>query len=86
MRPDVLGPVTGPRPPWGAPRVDPARYGYCVKEYQLRGVAACYEAVAERSGGEVEVEEVGAAAYHTRLLVIRPEHPARFNHTVLLNW
>jgi hypothetical protein len=66
--------------------VDPAAYGYCIEEYQLRGVAACYEQVNEAHGGRVEVEELGSAPYHTRLLVIRPEDPARFNHTVLLNW
>jgi hypothetical protein len=42
--------------------------------------------VTEHPGGRVEVEELGAAAYHTRLLVVRPEDPERFNHTVLLNW
>jgi hypothetical protein len=82
----VLGPITGTRPPWGVPRVNPAAVGYRVEEYQLRGVAACYEQVTEPSGGRVEVEQLGSAAYHTRLLVIRPADPARFNHTVLLNW
>jgi hypothetical protein len=86
MQPEVLGPVSGARPPWGAPRVDPGVFGYCVEEYQLRGVAGCYEQLSDHPGGRVEVEELGTAAYHTRLLVVRPKDPARFNHTVLLNW
>jgi Alpha/beta hydrolase domain len=83
---EVLGPISGSRPPWGAPRVDPTPLGYCVEEYQLRGVAACYEQMTEPVGGRVEVEELGTAPYLTRLLVIRPKDPERFNHTVLLNW
>ena len=32
------------------------------------------------------MEEAGTAPYRTRVLVMRPKDPARFNHTVLLNW
>lgn len=86
VQPEVLGPVTGSRPAWGIPRVDPAAFGYTVQEYQLSGVAACYQIVTHHPAGEIEVEELGTAPYRTRLLVIRPADPTRFNHTVLLNW
>ena len=49
-------------------------------------MAACYEVVSDHPGAKVEVEECGTAPYRTRLLVVRPVDPARFNHTVLLNW
>jgi hypothetical protein len=84
--PDVQGPVNGSRSPWGVPRVDPAAFGYRVEEYQLSGVAACYQQSTDHQAGQVEVEELGTAPYRTRLLVIRPEDPTQFNHTVLLNW
>jgi hypothetical protein len=85
-QPEVLGPIKATRPPWGVPRVDPAALGYIVEEYQLCGVAACYEVVADQAGSNVEVKVMGTAPYHTRLLVMRPADPERFNHTVLLNW
>ncbi len=84
--PEVLGPIAGDRPPWGIPRADPAAFGYTVEEYRLRGVAACYEVVSDDLAAGVEVEEGGSAPYLTRLLVMRPVDPRRFNHTVLLNW
>ena len=55
--PEVLGPVDGPRPPWGFPNADPGLFGYTVEEYHLRGVAACYEVVSDDPDAEVEVEE-----------------------------
>src|SRR5665213_55300 len=86
VQPDVQGPVDGSRPPWGVRRVDPAQFGYRVEEYQLSGVAACYQQSTDHPGAQVEVEELGTAPYRTRLLVIRPADPTQFNHTVLLNW
>jgi hypothetical protein len=86
VQPDVVGPVNGSRPPWGVPRVDPAALGYRVEEYQLNGVAACYQQLTDHPAAQIEVEELGTAPYRTRLLVIRPTDPTRFNHTVLLNW
>ena len=84
--PEVLGPIAGEGPPWGMPKADPAAFGYTVEEYRLRGVAACYEVVSDDPAAGVEVEEGGSAPYLTRLLVMRPVDPRRFNHTVLLNW
>jgi Alpha/beta hydrolase domain len=86
LPPDLLGPIDGSRPPWGVPRMDPAAWGYRVEEYQLSGIAACYQQSSDHQAAQVEVEELGTAPYRTRLLVIRPADPAKFNHTVLLNW
>jgi hypothetical protein len=38
--PTVVAPLTGPRPPWGAPDADElAARGYVVEEYTLEGTA-----------------------------------------------
>jgi hypothetical protein len=66
--------------------VDPEQFGYRVEEYQLSGVAGCYQQSTDHPGARIEVEELGTAPYRTRLLVIRPADPTQFNHTVLLNW
>ncbi|HEX4244499.1 MAG TPA: alpha/beta hydrolase domain-containing protein [Acidimicrobiales bacterium] len=66
--------------------MDPAAFGYSVEEYQLRGVAACYQRVADHPAARIAVEELSTAPYCTRLLIMRPTDPTRFNHTVLLNW
>jgi hypothetical protein len=87
--PEVLGPIGGSQPPFGIPRRDPAAFGYRVDEYQLSGIAACYEPIAPEAvsdDGKVDVRELQTAPYHTRLLVLRPSDATRFNHTVLLNW
>jgi hypothetical protein len=90
VEPEVLGPVAGSRPPWGVPRRDPAEFGYRVEEFHLRGIAGCYEPIdvgSARTDGKIEARPLDTAApYLTRLLVIRPCDPERFNHTVLLNW
>jgi hypothetical protein len=85
-QPDVLGPIGGARPPWGTPRVESLPDGYVVEEFQLLGVAGCYQRRAGEPLATADVEMVGSASYHTRLLVVRPADPATFNHTVLLNW
>ena len=87
--PVVLGPVTGARPPWGAPRRDLDAVGYVMEEYHLDGVTVAYAPVEGTSlgpDGRWDVEVVGEAGYRTRLLVVRPRDPARCNGTVVLHW
>ena len=69
VQPEVLGPVRGSRPAWGVPRVDPAAFGYTVQEYQLSGVAACYQIVTHHPAGEIEVdrEELRYFSHHLPL-------------------
>jgi hypothetical protein len=85
-----VGPVEGVRPPWGAPPADLlAATGYVVEEHQLEGETVGYrtvEGTALGPDGRWQVEEAGSAPYRTRLLVVRPADPGRFNGTVVLNW
>jgi Alpha/beta hydrolase domain len=90
-RATVTGPVSGGSRGWssGSPVVDFERSGYCADEYFLEGLATRYRL---RSGAELSwdgrwaAEPVGTAPFKTRMLVIRPADPARFNGTVALLW
>jgi Alpha/beta hydrolase domain len=88
--PTVVAPLTGPRPPWGAPDADElAARGYVVGEYTLEGAAHGYALTAPDGApvdGRWEVEPYAEAPYRTRLLVVRPERPNHFNGTVVVNW
>ena len=88
--PTVVAPLTGPRPPWGAPDADElAARGYVVEEYVLEGIAHGYELTAPDGApadGRWEVAPYAAAPYRTRLLVVRPERASHFNGTVVVNW
>lgn len=86
----VQGPIRSLLPPYGAPpdqELD--AHGYVCEEYQLGGTAVSY-----RHGGDADppidgrclAEPVAEAPYRTRILVVRPRDPARFNGTVLLGW
>jgi hypothetical protein len=89
VTPDIDGPIGGEHPPFGGPRLDVSDRGYVVEEFQLHGVTTAYcspEGAAPRHDGIWEIEPYGTGAYRTRLLVIRPTDPARFNGTVILNW
>jgi hypothetical protein len=85
----VIGPITGARPPWGAPNIDLAARGYVVEEYQLEGSLVGYQLTAGTEAtvdGRWTTEEFGSAPYRTRILVVRPADPARFNGTVVVGW
>jgi len=56
-----------------------------VEEYHIEGVASAYRASGPQ-GPPFEAVEDGQAAYRTRILVVRPIDPGRFNGTVVLNW
>ena len=88
-QPTVVGPIVGQQAPWGTPATDVAERGYRVEEFQLEGSAGGHQL---RPGtdaavdGRWEVERYAEAPYRTRILVVRPEHPERFNGTVVVNW
>ena len=87
--PTVIGPIGGAQPPWGAPSIDVAALGYVVEEFQLEGTVVGYQLRAGTDAtidGRWEVEESGNAPYRTRILVVRPDDPARFNGTVVVGW
>lgn len=61
--------------------------GYVEREYVAAGTATSYRAVVPQTGdGRWQFEPDSAAAYRTRILVRRPENPAEFSGTVLLEW
>lgn len=60
--------------PLGTVVTDPADFGYVEEEFFLTGTAKSYGAAAED------------AAYKTRIYVLRPADPARFNGTVVVEW
>ena len=87
--PEVVGPVVGSGSPWGAPRRDVSDFGYLVEEYFIEGMASAYQSPGSATpprDGQWQAVEIGQAPYRTRILVIRPSNPARFNGTVLLHW
>jgi hypothetical protein len=60
---------------------------YVVQEYSLSGDAVSYRAVGvQGSDGRWNVEVDQHAPFTTRLVVVRPEDPLRFNGTVLVEW
>ncbi|HLG00696.1 MAG TPA: alpha/beta hydrolase domain-containing protein [Acidimicrobiia bacterium] len=73
--PTVEGPITGGihGHPWYDPAFEVGSQGYVEEEYFLSGVARSHPAGT-------------SAAYKTRILVIRPASPLRFNGTVVVEW
>src|ERR1700722_19893358 len=86
--PEVVGPLVGDGLPWGVPRRDISELGYLVEEFLLEGEASAYRSVDDRPSpdGQWGAIQFPQAHYRTRILVVRPVDPARFNGTVLLNW
>lgn len=86
VNPSVEGPLAG-RPAIALAKYDLAASGYVVQEWLLRGTATGYRsASAPRPHGRWDVRPAGTADYVTRLVVIRPIDPARFDGTVTLEW
>jgi len=66
---------------------DLARLGYVEEEFLLRGTATRFALIGERtSDGKWRAKPDRLAPFVTRLLVRRPENPARFSGTVLVEW
>jgi hypothetical protein len=87
----VAGPLVGGKGwPFGSPPVWlAAEHGYLIEEFLLDGTAQAYApAVGSTIGldGHWTVEPSATAAYRTRMCVVRPGDPARFNGVVLVNW
>jgi hypothetical protein len=85
----VDGEITGPGRPYGAPAADVlGEAGYVCEELVLAGTAVAYTHADETptSDGRWAAEPYGEGAFRTRLLVLRPTDPTRFNGTVLLHW
>jgi hypothetical protein len=85
----VSPPVEGSLAPFGAPRTDVAALGYVVTEHLLEGTTvgwATDPGAHLPADGAWDSSEHGEAPYRTRILVVRPSDPARFNGTVVVNW
>jgi hypothetical protein len=87
----VTGPIVGGSHGWafGRPLIDLAEHGYREEEFFVEGEALRYRLVdgaIMTEDGVWEAEPVEAAPFRTRVLVYRPEDPARFNGTVVTCW
>src|ERR1700736_1955221 len=75
------------KPVLGLGNFDLRSLNYDVAEYFLSGEATSYRAVgALGEDGRWTVEPGGKAPFMTRLVVVRPRNPARFNGTVIVEW
>jgi hypothetical protein len=76
----------------GAPRLTLGSYdlkaqGYVVEEFFLKGTAQGYRAVGETGpDGRWQAAPGDTAPYATRIVVVRPADPAKFNGTVAVEW
>ena len=91
MAASVTGPVTGGSRGWpfSLPRADLDAIGYVAEEFFLDGTATAYEAEpgAELGiDGKWSVRPSRSAPFRTRMLVVRPTDPTRFNGIVHVNW
>ena len=86
--PTITGPITGP----GSPQILLANYplskvGYSESEYFFSGTATSYTNVIPlTSNGRWSVQPAATAAYTSRLVVVMPTDPAKFNGTVVVEW
>jgi hypothetical protein len=85
----VSGPVTGGKGwPFGSP-LNVLRYGCVLEEFLVEGVAQSYEPTPGTTiglDGKWSVQPADTAEYRTRMYVVRPSDPARFNGVVVVNW
>jgi hypothetical protein len=85
----VSGPLIGGQHgfPQTSTPVDLAAAGYVEEEFLLEGEATSYRYVDEPTeAGDWAAEAADTAPYTTRILVRRPEDPAAFNGTVVVEW
>ena len=66
---------------------DLSKLGYREDEYFLSGTASSYRFITPpTSDGHWNAAVADSAPYKTRIVVLRPSDPARFNGTVLVEW
>lgn len=76
----------------GTPTLSLAAYdlksvGYVVEEYFLKGTAQGYRKVGEAGpDGKWQAEPAETAPYATRIVVVRPIDPKKFNGTAAVEW
>lgn len=66
---------------------DLGQLGYRCNEFTISGSATSYRLLhPPGADGRWDAEADRSAAYRTRLVVVRPDDPAKFNGTVLVEW
>jgi hypothetical protein len=84
----LTGPITVGHviEPLTARPLELAPYGYVQQEFFASGTATAFRGTATPSDGRWSITPATSALYETRILVRRPEDPARFNGTVVVEW
>jgi len=66
---------------------DLASVGYSVEEFFISGTASSYKPVGDLGGdGRWTVAPAASAPFTTRIVVVRPSEPSKFNGTVVVEW
>src|SRR4051812_8719945 len=66
---------------------DVAPLGFQVDEFFVSGAASSYKLAGEANAdGKWEAVPAGAAAYTTRVVVVRPSDPSKFSGTAAVEW
>ena len=66
---------------------DIASLGYGIEEFFIAGTASSYTPVGELGAdGHWAVTAAGEADYTTRIVVLKPQDPAKFNGTAIVEW
>ncbi len=88
----VSGPIVGGKQgkPFNSPELDLAKHGYIAEEFFIEGTANGYELASGTKQGNdgrwTLQKRTNAAPFRTRLLVVRPTDPSKFNGTVIVHW
>jgi hypothetical protein len=82
----VTGPIAG-TPLLDLGKFDLAALGYVTEEFFLSGTATSYKRVGQLTeDGNWQVEHAATAPFTTRIVVVRPTDPGKFNGTAVVEW
>ncbi len=82
----VSGPIAG-KPLLDLGKFDLAPLGYVTEEFFLSGNATSYKRVGQiTEDGNWQVEHAATAPFTTRIVVVRPTDPGKFNGTAVVEW
>lgn len=87
----VSGPIAGGDKGWiyRSPVLDLKKHGYVIEEFFVSGMAHAYE-LAEGaqtgSDGNWQTEAGDTRPFTTRVFILRPEDPAKYNGVLLAHW
>jgi hypothetical protein len=82
----VTGPIAG-RPLLDLGKFDLKASGYVTEEFFLSGEAKSFKRVGQLTeDGNWQVEHAATAPFTTRIVVVRPADPGKFNGTAVVEW